>query len=80
MSSGNMMTVQEANQLLRKIVSAKNSQELEQVVSSSIHMCDGVFFGQLDDLVAEYTRRGDLQSAQKLREVGDYMARLRFMI
>lgn len=80
MSSGSTMTVQEANQLLRKIVSAADEEALETVIARNVHSCDGVFFAQLDDLVAEYKRRGDESSAQKLKNVGDYMARLRFMI
>jgi len=80
MSSNSMMTVQEANKLLRKIVNAKDADELKTIISRNVHVCDGVFFAQLDDLVAEYRRRGDHHSADQLKQVGDYMARLRFMI
>ena len=80
MSSSGTMTHQAAQKLLRKIVNAKDGKELERVISTNIHACDGVFFAQLDDLVEEYKRRGDTYSAEQLRQVGDYMARLRFMI
>ncbi|MEM7035052.1 MAG: hypothetical protein AAF629_36275 [Chloroflexota bacterium] len=80
MSSNSNMTVQEADKLLRKIVNAKNGDELKTVVSRNVHVCDGVFFAQLDSLVEEYERRGDSNSARQLKQVGDYMARLRFMI
>ena len=80
MSSGISMTIQEAQSLLRKIVNAKDGQELERIITSNLHTCDGVFFGQLDNLVEEYKRRGDTYSAQQLKQVGDHMARLRFMI
>ena len=80
MSSNSTMTVQEADKLLRKIVNAKDEDELKTVISRNVHICDGVFFAQLDDLVDEYKRRGDQNSAKQLKQVGDYMARLRFMI
>ena len=80
MSSTTNMTVQEAEKLLRKIVNAKNGDELKTVISRNVHACDGVFFAQLDSLVEEYIRRGDNRSADQLKQVGDYMARLRFMI
>jgi flagellar motility protein MotE (MotC chaperone) len=80
MSSGPMMTVQEADKLLRRIVNAQNGDELKTIISNNVHVCDGVFFAQLDELVEEYKRRGDDKSAAQLKQVGDYMARLRFMI
>lgn len=80
MSSGPMMTVQEADKLLRRIVNAQNGDELKTIISNNVHACDGVFFAQLDELVEEYKRRGDERSAEQLKQVGDYMARLRFMI
>ena len=80
MSSGITMTVQEAQKLLRKIVNAEDGRALERIISANIHTCDGVFFAQLDGLVEEYKRRGDHHSATQLKQVGDYMARLRFMI
>jgi len=80
MSSGINMTVQEAQKLLRQIVNAKNGSELERVIGANVHACDGVFFAQLEELVTEYNRRGDTTSATQLKQVGDYMARLRFMI
>ena len=74
------MRIQEANKLLRKIVNAKDGDDLKEVISNNLHICDGLFFAQLDDLVEEYERRGDLNSARQLKQVGDDMARLRFMI
>ena len=80
MSSAGTMTVQEANKLLKKIINAQNSDELKDVISRNVHVCDGIFFAQLDELVEEYKKRGDEYSAAQLKQVGDYMARLRFMI
>lgn len=74
------MTHQAAQQLLRKIVQAKDKYELQSIISNNISQCDGVFFTELENLVAQYRTKGDEASAQKLKEVGDFMARLRFMI
>lgn len=74
------MTIQDARQLLRKLIQAKNADELQTIVSQNVMWCDGVFFAELDGMVDHYKKRGDEQSAKKLRDLGDYMARLRFMI
>lgn len=80
MSSSPVMTIQEAQKLLRKISSAKNGAELNKIVAANIMWCDGIFFAELDKLVTEFKRRGDESSASKLKGLGDHMARLRFMI
>lgn len=74
------MTVQEANKLLRKIIKAKNAAELNKLVADNIMWCDGVFFAELEALVDMFKQRGDESSAAKLKDLGDHMARLRFMI
>ena len=74
------MTYQTAQKLLYKIVQAKDKNELQRVISNNISQCDGVFFTELERLVEQYRTRGDEASACKLKEVGDFMARLRFMI
>jgi hypothetical protein len=80
MSAGGVMTYQQARALLKKLIEAKNKDELQQLISSNISACDGVFFAELDGLVQQFQARGDEASAQKLKALGDYMARLRFMI
>ncbi len=74
------MTHQEAQKLLKKITQAKNKDELQQVISNNVSQCDGVFFAELEALVEAFRARNDENSARKLKEVGDFMARLRFMI
>ncbi|RME47836.1 MAG: hypothetical protein D6796_07200 [Caldilineae bacterium] len=74
------MTVQQARDLLRKLVAARDGDELKKLVADHIMWCDGIFFAELDLLVEEFERRGDEASAAKLKSLGDYMARLRFMI
>ncbi len=80
MSSTPPMTVQQAQSLLKKIVNAKNGDELQKIVAENVMWCDGVFFAELDSVIDEYKSRGDTASAEKLKALGDYMARLRFMI
>ncbi|MDM8518450.1 hypothetical protein QUF64_00270 [Anaerolineales bacterium HSG6] len=74
------MTYQAAQILLRKIVQAKDKDELQRIISNNVSQCDGVFFTELERLVEQYHTRGDEASERKLKEVGDFMARLRFMI
>ncbi len=74
------MTHQEAKALLKKIVEAKDKDELQRIVSNNVSQCDGVFFAELEAMVEQFRARNDLSSARKLKELGDFMARLRFMI
>ena len=80
MSDTGMMTHQQAQALLRKIIRAKDRDELQQLISDNLSACDGVFFAELETLVGVFQARGDHASAAKLKELGDHMARLRFMI
>ena len=80
MAASPTMTVQQARDLLRKLVAASDGDELKKIVADHIMWCDGTFFAELDSLVEEFHRRGDDASAAKLKALGDYMARLRFMI
>jgi hypothetical protein len=80
MSTAGVMTYQQARALLKKLIEAKNKDELQQLISSNISACDGVFFAELESLIQQFQARGDEASAQKLKALGDYMARLRFMI
>ena len=80
MTVAGTMTFQQARALLKKIIEAKDKDELQQLISDNISSCDGVFFAELETMVETFRARGDESSAGKLKELGDYMARLRFMI
>ena len=80
MSTPGTMTYQQAQALIKKLVQAKNRDELQDIISNNISTCDGVFFAELEAMVEQFRARGDETSALKLKELGDYMARLRFMI
>ncbi len=75
-----IMTHQQARDLVRQIVQAKNKDELQKIIGDNISWCDGIFFAELEGVVDQFRARGDETSAGKLKEVGDFMARLRFMI
>jgi hypothetical protein len=74
------MTHQEAQQLLKQIIRAKGKDDLQHIISTNVSRCDGVFFAELEAVVTQFKDKGDESSARKLKEVGDFMARLRFMI
>jgi hypothetical protein len=74
------MTHQEAQQLLKKLIQAKDKDKLQRIVSINVSQCDSVFFAELEGMVEQYRAKGDESSARKLKELGDFMARLRFMI
>ena len=80
MDSPGTMTYQQAQALLKKIIQAKDKDELQDIVSNNISACDGVFFAELEVMVERFRAKGDNASADKLKALGDYMARLRFMI
>ncbi|MFQ5610611.1 MAG: hypothetical protein ACE5H9_00595 [Anaerolineae bacterium] len=74
------MTYQQAHELIKQICQAQDQNELKKIIGNNISRCDGLFFAELDKTVEEYRARDDQASARKLKEVGDFMARLRFMI
>jgi hypothetical protein len=74
------MTQQEAQNLLKQMSQAKNKDELQQLISRNVGCCDSVFFTELETLAARYRAQNDESSARKLKDLGDTLARLRFMI
>ncbi len=80
MTAGMSMTRQQARELVKKIVQAKDKAELQTIIGQNISCCDSLFFAELGAVVEQFRARGDESSARKLKEVGDFMARLRFTI
>jgi hypothetical protein len=74
------MTEEQARDIIRQIAAAENKQELQKLIGRYISACDNVFFSVLSDAVKEKRGQGDEANARKLQEIGDAMARLRFMI
>ncbi len=74
------MTEEQALDIIRRLASAKNKKELQKLIGQYIGACDDVFFRVLSDTVEQMRARGDEMNARKLKEMGDMMARLRFLI
>ncbi len=80
MSSPETVARQHAQALLKEIIQAKDKDQLQKVIGDNISSCGSMFFAELEAVVEDFQARGDETSARKLKEVGDFMARLRFMI
>jgi uncharacterized protein YqeY len=74
------MTEEQARDIIRQLAAAQNKQELQRLMGQYISVCDDVFFSVLSELVKQMRARGDEVNAHKLQQMGDVMARLRFMI
>jgi hypothetical protein len=74
------MTEDQARDIIRRLASASNKEELQKLIGQYISMCDDVFFSVLSEIVKERRAKGDEANARKLQEMGDVMARLRFLI
>jgi hypothetical protein len=74
------MTDEQARDIIRRLASAQNKAELQKLIGQYISACDDVFFRVLSDTVEQMREQGNEGNARKLQEMGDAMARLRFMI
>ena len=74
------MTEEQAVDIIKQLTEAQNRQELQKLIGQYISACDDVFFRVLSDTVEQMRARGDELDARKLQEMGDMMARLRFLI
>ena len=74
------MTEEQAHDIIRQLASAESKEELQKLIGRYISVCDDVFFRVLSDTVDQMREGGDEANARKLKEMGDMMARLRFLI
>jgi len=74
------MTEEQARDIIRQLAAAQTKQELQRLMGQYISMCDDVFFSVLSEIVKQMRAQGDEVNAHKLQQMGDVMARLRFMI
>ncbi len=74
------MTEEQAHDIIRQLASAESKEELQKLIGRYISVCDDVFFRVLSDTVDQMREGGDEADARKLQEMGDVMARLRFLI
>ena len=74
------MTEEQAHDIIRQLAAAESKEELQKLIGRYISVCDDVFFRVLSDQVEQMRKAGDEANARKLQEMGDMMARLRFLI
>lgn len=74
------MTEEQAHDIIRQLAAAESKEELQKLIGRYISVCDDVFFRVLSDTVEQMREAGDEANARKLQEMGDMMARLRFLI
>jgi hypothetical protein len=74
------MTEEQAHDIIRQLAAADSKEELQKLIGRYISVCDDVFFRVLSDTVDQMRQEGDEADARKLQEMGDMMARLRFLI
>ena len=74
------MTEEQAHDIIRQLASAQDKEELQKLMGQYISVCDDVFFRVLSDTAEQMRQQGNEVNARKLQEVGDAMARLRFLI
>ena len=74
------MTEEQAHDIIRQLASAESKEELQKLIGRYISVCDDVFFRVLSDTVEQMREGDDEANARKLQEMGDMMARLRFLI
>ncbi len=74
------MTNQEALELIRQLLKAKDDQELEQLVSLNLSRVDGAFFSVLNKSVAQLQKENKPEIAEALESLGDRMLRMKTLI
>ncbi len=74
------MTEEQAHDIIRQLAAAESKEELQKLIGRYISVCDDVFFRVLSDTAEQMREGGDEANARKLQEMGDMMARLRFLI
>lgn len=74
------MTEEQARDIIRQLAAAGNREELQKLIGQYISACDNVFFSVLSETADQMRQQGDEANARKLQEMGNVMARLRFLI
>ena len=74
------MTQQEALDLIRKLLKAKDEDELVQLISLHLSSLDSVFFSTADAAVRQLERDGKPSAANALRGLTDRMLRMKTLI
>lgn len=74
------MTQQEALDLIRQLLKAKDEAELMQLVSLNLPVVDGTFFSTAEAAIRQLERDGKQQAAVALRSLSDRLLRMKTLI
>jgi endonuclease III len=74
------MTQAESVALVRQILSARDDDELTQIVGLNLGRIDGTFFGVLEASAKQLERENKPNIANALRAIGDRMLRMKTLI
>jgi len=74
------MTYQESVVLIKELMAAKSKDELQIKFGEAVDKVDATFFMVVNDVAAKLRQQGKPDAAQHLTNIGDTLARLRFMI
>jgi hypothetical protein len=74
------MSPEEAIDLIRKMLKAKNDEELTQLISLNLSKFDGVFFGVLNQSIEQLKQEGKPSIATALESLGGTILRMRMLI
>ncbi len=74
------MTYQDSIALIKELMAVKSKEELQEKMGANLSRVDGTFFSVLNDVAAQLRAQGRTDAARHLTNIGDSLARLRFMI
>ena len=74
------MTYQESYALIKELMAVKTKDELQDKMGESMGRVDGTFFSVVGEVTTKLRAQGKPQAAEHLSQIGDALARLRFMI
>jgi hypothetical protein len=74
------MTYQESYALIKELMAVKTKDELQDKMGENMGRVDGTFFTVVDAVSARLRAQGKADAANHLGQIGDALARLRFMI
>lgn len=74
------MTYPESVVLIKELMAAKTTEELQDKMGEHMSRVDITFFTVVNDVAARLRAQGKADAARHLTEIGDSLARLRFMI
>ncbi|MEP7200078.1 MAG: hypothetical protein ABI874_09690 [Chloroflexota bacterium] len=74
------MTYQESIATIKELMAAKTKEELQDKMGEHMSRVDGTFFLVVNDVAGKLRAQDKADAARHLTEIGDSLARLRFMI